>query len=429
MGEQPPFHLLKPRNTLAFAGAASLVMGLLLGNGVLLTMATLALGALAMGAWQSYGLLGGVTVRRLHPPRAFQGHSVGVALRLENTDRRAPELVLVEDRFPPSAAYRISRLLDTPLRRGRVSEVSFIGACDHRRGPYVLGPARVEAQDSLGLFTREVTVEEFTSLLVYPQAVTLGAHEVLGEGTLAHVGLETTQRAGVSEEFAGLREYQRGDSPRLIDWKSTARHRQLMIKEFQEERTTLVTLLLDNGRQGLVGVGDQTSVEYAIRAAATIARHATGLGHFLQFFAIGDSVEHVPEGNGTAHLLTILDRLAVLRPAGPSAFPVVAGDLTPHLRPGSTAVMIQGATTVNMEETERLTNHLLSRAIKPVFVLVDDRSFIKLFRDQEERHAEALTLDEIMRHLQLMGARVHVLERGGDIGRQLRTGLDMETPR
>lgn len=429
MGEEPAFHVLKPRNTLAFTGAVCLVMGLLLGHAALLTLATVTLVALVLGAWQSIGLLGGVTVRRVHPPRAFQENSVGVTLRLENTDRRAPELVLVEDRFPPSSANRIRRLLHTPLRRGRVAEVNFIGSCDHRRGPYVLGPARVEAQDALGLFTREVTVEEFTNLLVYPQAVALEAHEVLGEGTLAHVGLETTPRAGVSEEFSGLREYHQGDSPRLIHWKSTARHGEIMIKEFQEERTTLVSILLDIGRQGLVGVGDQTSVEYAIRAAATIARHAEQLGHFLQFFSIGDHVEHVPEGNGTAHLLTILDRLAVLRPAGPSAFSVVAGDLTPHLAPGSTAVMIQGATTVELEAVDSLTAHLLSRAIMPVFVLVDDRSFIKLFRDQEDRHAEALALEEIVQHLQLMGARVHVLRRGGNIGRELRTGLDMGAPR
>lgn len=429
MGETPPFHVLKPRNVLGFAGAFALVAGLLTGNGALLTFAAAALLALAQSAAQAYRLLQGVEVRRLHAPRAFQDHSVGVTLRLENRDKRAAELVLVEDRFPPSSATKVLRLFATPLRPGHVSEVRFLGHCDHRRGPYVLGPARIRAQDALGFFDREVLVDEFTSLLVYPQAVALNEHQLLGEGTLAHVGLETTHRVGVSEEFVGLREYQHGDSPRLVHWRSSARHRQLLVKEFQEERTTLVTLLLDIGRQGLVGVGDQTSVEYGVRAAATLARHASQLGHFLQFFAIGDQVEHVPEGNGTTQLLTILDRLAVLRPAGPSAFSVVVGDLTPRLTPGSTAVMIQGATTVELAAVERVTAMLLSRGILPVFVLVDDRGFIKLFRDQEDRHAEALPLDDVARHLELMGARVHLLRRDSNIEKSLRQGLETEGSR
>ncbi|HNM47323.1 MAG TPA: DUF58 domain-containing protein, partial [Candidatus Sumerlaeota bacterium] len=184
---------------------------------------------------EARSLLSQISVKRQHQPRAFQGQAVPVRVMVSCKGVLAPELLLIEDYFPPASNGRFLKLVAYPLGSDRVVEMNYYGACDHRRGLYTIGPLRLQACDSLGIFARETLVDEFMDLLVYPQAVDLNESELLGEGTLAHVGLEMTRRAGHSEEFLGVREYRTGDPTRLVHWKLSARHNRLIVKEFQEE--------------------------------------------------------------------------------------------------------------------------------------------------------------------------------------------------
>jgi len=334
--------------------------------------------------------------------------------------------LLAEDYCPPAAASKIRRLIPAPLMPDVAQEIHYIATCDHRRGIYVLGPVRLEAFDALGFFRCEVSLELYTDLLVYPLAVDLDNFDVLADGTVAHVGLETTRRLGVSEEFVGIREYRQGDSPRYVHWRSTARHNRLMVKEFQEERTTLVTLMVDLGQLGLVGVGDHTSVEYGIKAAASIARRTAKRGHRLQYFGISEKVDHVPAGQGTGHLLAILDRLAFARAEGKSAFAIVSRDLSRNLPRGSTMVLFTGAAAAELDALFAVVAEATVRRILPIVVLIDDRAFIKILREQETLHANAAPLEEIARSLRLQGARVYVIRRSRTLEEALEQGLSLE---
>jgi uncharacterized protein (DUF58 family) len=420
------FQFFKPRNTLLLLGTLSIMVGIFLRNPLLLQISAASFSAVALSFFQAFRTLRNVEVARSHHGRAFQGSEVAVSLRLHATEGTDSELVVVEDDFSPASAGRVRRLLENPLRRDDIIEINYFGSCDHRRGLYLIGPVKLRSQDAFGFFSREVTVDCLTRLVVYPLAVDLQHAKLLGEGILPHVGLEVKPRAGVSEEFLGVREYRHGDPPRFIHWKSTARHGRFMVKEFEEEITTLTTFFLDLGRLGLVGIGDQTSVEYGIRCCASLSKRATELGHQIQFFGIGKDIEHVPPGAGTFHLLTILDRLAFLKPEGESGFAAVVKDLVKNLPRGSTAVLLTGATTVHLETMSATVSLLVDRMVLPIFVLIDDRAFIKIYREQESRHVEALPLEEVAKQLQLLGARVHIIRRAKSMEQALLQGLERE---
>lgn len=422
----PAFHPLRPRNILLLLGTVALYLGIRLENAALAGLGAGCAAGLLATAWSAGRLLSDVWVERRHLPRVFQNQTLGVELHVTTRRGRAPELLLIEDHFAPGSARRMVRLLPTPPALGEAVALHFLGECDHRRGLYVLGPVRLRATDPLGFFPREVLVEHFTDLLVYPAAVDLSRANLLGDGTLAHVGLEVKRRAGFSEEFLGVRDYRPGDPPRLVHWRSTAHHRALMVKEFEEEMTTLVSFFLDLSRVGLVGVGDQTSAEYSIRACASLAKRACERGHSLQLFALANSVDHVPPGMGTAHLLTILDRLTLARAQGETPFLPVVQDLAPSLPRGSTAILMLSSTTLEEEFAHRLTAQFVLRRILPIYVLVDDRAFIKVYQEQERRHIEARALREIAHGLRVAGARVLVLRKGKSMEEALLQALDQE---
>lgn len=420
------FHFLRPRNSMVLLGTVSGVAGAVTYSPHLLMLAAACYTAVIFSLIQAWRLIKNVRVRRSHHPRVFQHNTLGVTLDVTCDDEKAPELVLLQDTFAPATASRIRRLIETPLRKGTTMRVHYFGKCEHRRGLYILGPISIDASDVFGFFRRQLILDEFTNLTVYPQAVDLHQVNLLDEGTLAHVGLDTSRRTGVSEEFIGIREYRPGDSQRIVHWKSTARHGKIMVKEFQEELTTFVTFFLDLGRLGLVGIGDQTSVEYGIKACASLAKRAVERGHHVSLFTIGSNVDHIPLGGGTAHLLAILDRLALAKPEGQSAFAIVVGDLANSLTRGSTAVLIMGATTIEFDTLEPVIARFLDKQILPVIAVIDDRAFIKVYREQEERHHEALPLEEIVRQLRVMGARVHMITRAKSIEQALLQGLDQE---
>ncbi|MEF8773212.1 MAG: DUF58 domain-containing protein [Halobacteriales archaeon] len=101
-----------------------------------------------------------------------------------------------------------------------------------RRGDYELGPVEVTARDVLGLAERGFTFDGPGEVLVYPQVRDLGvrARQEL-------YALPEYRMVAMRGEFDSLREYERGDALRDIDWKSSAKRPDgdLIVKEYADE--------------------------------------------------------------------------------------------------------------------------------------------------------------------------------------------------
>ena len=122
-----------------------------------------------------------------------------------------------------------------------------------------------------------------------------------------------TPRRGHGPEYLGVREYRTGDSMRHVHWGLTARHGQVMVREFEEERTRRVAIAIDTERDR----GDTwTPLDRACAAAASIVDAAAAHGHGSRMIAAS--------ADGTVDVLTRADVpeqlrwLAKLTPSGVS---------------------------------------------------------------------------------------------------------------
>ena len=61
-------------------------------------------------------------------------------------------------------------------------------------------------------------------------------------------GMVATRGPGRGTEFDSLRDYVRGDDIRAIDWRATARSRDVVVRTWRPERDRHVVLALDTGR-------------------------------------------------------------------------------------------------------------------------------------------------------------------------------------
>ena len=76
---------------------------------------------------------------------------------------------------------------------------------------------------------------------------------------------------GRALEFADYRPYVPGDDPRLVDWRTYARLDRLYLKQFEEEHSRALTLLVDASASMDWGTGDEHKGYYARRLAAALA--------------------------------------------------------------------------------------------------------------------------------------------------------------
>lgn len=123
-----------------------------------------------------------------------------------------------------------------------------------------LGLVRLKRVEPLGL---DIAVTPNTRW-VQEEAVRLYTRD-------ADFGIKMQLDRGDGSEFDALREFSAGMDRRAIDWKHSARHRQLLAKEFRTERNHNIVFAFDTGRLMCEPLGGVPKIDRAINAALLLA--------------------------------------------------------------------------------------------------------------------------------------------------------------
>ncbi|WP_395746264.1 transglutaminaseTgpA domain-containing protein [Prosthecobacter sp.] len=174
---------------------------------------------------------------------------------------------------------------------------------------------RVRSVYPLGLFTAECVVETAWVRRVHPEPagdLPLPAPDTARQGDLVTTAAFRGHGAG-GDDFAGLREWRAGDSPRHIDWRAVARGGPLMVKAWS------------SGVQGVV-VLDWTKMPLEEGArAAQIAQWMETCEEEGRPYELRVPGAIIRAGHGPAHLRRCLDALSTQTSTGAGA--AVSNDL------------------------------------------------------------------------------------------------------
>ena len=75
------------------------------------------------------------------------------------------------------------------------------------------------------------------------------------------------RKLGLSLEFEHVKEYVRGDDIRVINWKASARKGELMVNNYQDERSQQVYCIIDKGRLMKMPFDGLSLLDYAINSS------------------------------------------------------------------------------------------------------------------------------------------------------------------
>ena len=228
-----------------------------------------------------------VTAGRAEP--VFAGESAQFRLYLEG--RAAFDRPAILARHVASSSQLV---VDIPPRS--TAEV-VLAVPAPTRGRLPLGRVMLETRFPLGLFRAWSYIEPDARCVVYPRPERSPLPPFSGE---AAAGALRTQAPG-SDDFAGLRGYQRSDSPRHIAWKAVARSEDLLTKQFAGEAAAELWL---DARLLPASLGLEQRLSRL--AGWVLAAERAGAHYGLRLPGV-----EIPPGRGDAHRAACLQALAL----------------------------------------------------------------------------------------------------------------------
>jgi uncharacterized protein (DUF58 family) len=335
----------------------------------LFPVAQVACGALVAGVVADWFLLFGKGVQVLAARRLPRLFSLGdintVGILLENQSPRW---------------FRVSVLDELPFQfQKRDFEISLsLNAGENQsleyqlrpleRGSYAFGNLLIFLESKLGLLQRRLVCGSEKEVPVYPSIIQMKKYELRAfHRVTTREGIKQIRRIGHSYEFEEIKNYVHGDDYRSVNWKATGRRHELMVNQYQDERSQEVYCILDKSRVMKMPFDGLSLLDHAINTSLVMSNIA-----LQKYDKVG--------------LLTFSDRVGAIIPA----------DRKKHQLHRILHVLYR-----EQEHKLEANYELLYHAVRK---LIPHRSLLLLFTNFESSHA----LDRVLPLLRRIG-RFHLL--------------------
>jgi uncharacterized protein (DUF58 family) len=246
------------------------------------------------------GSVRGLRVTRSGDTSVRLTETAHVALRVSNPGRRRVRGML-RDAWPPSAGVRQPRRrIDLPPGERRTLTFDLVPT---RRGDRAPDRVTVRAYGPLGLAARQGAHGVPWRLRVLPSFASR-KHLPAKLARLRDLdGRTPVLVRGQGTEFDSLREYVPGDDVRSIDWRASARSREVVVRTWRPERDRHLLLVLDTGRTAAGRVGDAPRLDAAMDAALLLAALATRAGDRVDLLAYDVTLRAAVQGRAPGEVL------------------------------------------------------------------------------------------------------------------------------
>ncbi len=260
-------------------------VGLVLGAGVLFligtnvqagwlfVLAALLLGALVSGVALAARAIAGLEIDMRAPAETRQGEDTPVDLVVRNRGHAVRWGLVAADEHLGGATVWVGT-----VRPGeRVTVTTMRGA--PRRGEAHTGWAQLRSVAPFGVAERRARRPVAATTLVLPRTEPLGSLPFVETRSSRETATHTEPRRGQGREYLSVREYRAGDPMRHVHWGLTARHGELMVREFEQEHTPRLAIWVDTESD------DVEALDRCCTVAASIVDSATATGAGVRLFA------------------------------------------------------------------------------------------------------------------------------------------------
>jgi uncharacterized protein (DUF58 family) len=271
------------------------------GNNLLFMILSCALAGILISGVLSRAVLTAVELRFDLPEHIFAERPVIAEIELRNEKQIWPSFSL---RVIGENKRNHEQILATPVFFPYIPRLSSarqkVELSFSHRGVYRQDAFGIRTRFPFGFFEKTRRVDSSIEILVYPRVEPADQfYEVLPllSGEMA------SYFRGRGHELHSLRQYQCTDSVRFVDWKTTAKTRELTVREFAREDERRVMVVLDpfiGARSTATGEGGRArnvlQFEHAVSLTASIVWHFHEINAVIQFRTDRFSTPMAPAG-------------------------------------------------------------------------------------------------------------------------------------
>lgn len=179
-----------------------------------------------------------------------------------------------------------------------------------RRGRAAIERAWVRWRGPLGLVVKQRIFALDRAILITPDIRPVHQHGARSLHRDAAYGLIAQRQIGEGAEFEALSEFRPGMDRRTIDWKQSARHTNLLAKEYRTERNNNIIMALDSGRAMSEPLAGVPRIDRAVSAALLGAFVALKDGDRVGFFGFDSRPRVASKAVSGARAFALLQRVA-----------------------------------------------------------------------------------------------------------------------
>jgi uncharacterized protein (DUF58 family) len=179
------------------------------------------------------------------------------------------------------------------------------------RGKFLFGKVNIFCSSFLGFVQRRITAGQQFECACYPSVLQMRRYELkLTNKVTLNEGIKKIRRLGHNNEFEQIKPYVKGDDYRGINWKATSRKHELMVNQYQDEKSQQVYCIIDKSRVMRMAFGGLSLLDHSINSALVISNTALIKYDRAGVLTFGDKIgSHIQAERTPGQLKKILELL------------------------------------------------------------------------------------------------------------------------
>lgn len=229
-----------------------------------------------------------LTVRREVGERLNLGDENPVKLYVENTTAQPISYRLIEG-YPVEMQDRSSEYSGILMPgASKLYEYSFKPGS---RGEFEFGDVFIMIRSVFFMASRSMVVPLKQTIHVYPSVLQMKRYELLVfQKQKTSAGIKRIRRLGNNSEFEQIKNYVQGDELKTINWKATSRRNELMVNQYQEEKSQSIYCIIDKSRNMQMEFDGLSLLDYSINSTLVFSNIALRKGDKAGLITYSDKI-------------------------------------------------------------------------------------------------------------------------------------------
>lgn len=211
-----------------------------------------------------------------------------VKLTVTNLTNQPINFRLIEG-FPVEMQVR-SKVFTGTLLPGNEKEFDYIFS-PKSRGSFDFGDVFVIIRSLFFMASRRMDIKLQEKVDVYPSVLQMKKYELLVfQQQKTSIGIKKIRRLGNNSEFEQIKNYVQGDELKTINWKATSRRNELMVNQYQEEKSQTIYCIIDKSRSMQMESNGLSMLDYSINSSLVFSNIALKKGDKAGLITYSDKI-------------------------------------------------------------------------------------------------------------------------------------------